>query len=141
MPEKEDRGYCMGTSWQSKCHKQCPLKELEKKVEILDMEKKLKLDYMLKINNLEKNDKALQATLKHLYNKIKDLKGTESEIRRINIQGMEYWMPKADAYILKNLEDQIDKLAKYILEYFPGSIINEGACLTAIAIMEELRNK
>lgn len=40
-----------------------------------------------------------------------------------------------------NLQNQIDKLAKYILEYFPGSIINEGACLTAIGIMEELRNQ
>ena len=34
---------------------------------------------------------------------------------------------------------KIDTLAQYILEYFPGKIINEGACLTAIAIMEELR--
>lgn len=40
-----------------------------------------------------------------------------------------------------SLEDQIDKLADYIVEYFPGNIIDEGACLTAIAIMEELRNK
>ena len=42
---------------------------------------------------------------------------------------------------IADLEAQIDKLAKYILEYFSGSIVNEGACLTAIGIMEELRTK
>ncbi len=52
-----------------------------------------------------------------------------------SVHGIESWDK------LKILEEQIDKLAKYILEYFPGSIVNEGACLTAIGIMEEQRNK
>lgn len=34
-PEEDIRGYCMGANWQSKCHKQCPLKKLEQKVESL----------------------------------------------------------------------------------------------------------
>ena len=47
----------MSNSWE---------KDIEKKIESLDMEKKLKIDYMLKMNQLVKNDKAHQA----LYDKL-----------------------------------------------------------------------
>ena len=65
----------------------------------------------------------------------------EEKIRAIMVDGNLYWMPRGDIEMLQDIYDQVDKLAKYILEYFPGNIINEGACLTAIGIMEALRNK
>ena len=53
------------------------IEALEKKVESLDLEKKLKIDYMLKMNQLEKNDKAHQALYDKLFKEISELKDKE----------------------------------------------------------------
>lgn len=50
------------------------LDSLEKKVSSLDLEKKLKIDYMLKMNQLEKNDKTHQALYDKLFKQIAELK-------------------------------------------------------------------
>ena len=50
------------------------IEALEKKVESLDLEKKLKIDYMLKMNQLVENDKAHQAMHDLVFKQIAELK-------------------------------------------------------------------
>ena len=60
------------------------IEELEKKVDSLDMEKKLKLDYMLKMNQLVENDKSHQACHEKTFKEIAELK-EEQEFDKENI--------------------------------------------------------
>lgn len=58
-------------------------------IEVLDLEKKLKIDYMLKMNQLEKNDKTHQALYDKLFEEIKSLKeamanGSDEITKKIN---------------------------------------------------------
>lgn len=117
MTDKIVRGYCSGLNKESACHKGCPLKALEKK-----------LDFWKNQLVIVKKE-----CFDHTNTYINELKERVEEIYK-SVHGIT--PDQAD-----NLQNQIDKLAKYILEYFPGKIIDEEACLTAIGIMEEFRNK
>lgn len=144
------------------------IKSIDDRLIKLELEEKIKLDYMLKINQLEKNDKAHQALYDKIFKEIAELRNliqgnANSDLNHYSINENRISKlrekQKADTIGFRaalkdirltlmpldrefeSLKDQVDKLAKYILEYFPGNIINEGACLTAIAIMEELRTK
>ena len=59
------------------------LDSLEKKVGTLDLEKKLKLDYMLKMNQLEKNDKTHQALYDKLFKEIAILQKQINELEKL----------------------------------------------------------
>ncbi len=88
-------------------------------------------------NNFKKNHNKIHVVANEIHtqliNQLKELKE--------RVEGLYKTVHGISPDQADNLQNQIDKLAKYILEYFPGKIIDEGACLTAIGIMEELRNK
>ena len=58
---------------------------LEKKVKTLDLEKKLKIDYVLKMNQLEKNDKTHQAMHDRAFKQIAELKEVLNEVAQYRI--------------------------------------------------------
>ena len=81
------------------------IEELEKKVNSLDMEKKLKIDYMMKMNQLVENDKAHQA----LYDKIfEDITTLRSDL----LQETEY-----RKYHDHNIKEGLRELSKKMYDY------------------------
>ena len=77
--------------------------KLEKKVDLLDMEKKLKIDYILKMNQLVKNDKAHQALYDKLFKEIAELKANFDDHTHL------VWFNK-----IKELEEEDDHIKHVI---------------------------
>ena len=94
------------------------ISELEKKYESLDMEKKLKLNYMLKINQLEKNDKAHQSI--HEKNR-KEI----AELREEQKKGWEDYSFLQGSQIKRQdyLDEQLNEL-KEKMKIYEGATIN-----------------
>ena len=83
-PEEEIRGYCMGATWQSKCHKECPLKKLEMK--LAEIEKAIK-DGKVAFHNIYHN--TINTRIKNLCNvlgmKLNDTKSpTIAEMKKFS---------------------------------------------------------